>query len=112
MGVDGKQVSANPESFGSEEEYAVFLRPRLRPRIRLIAIAGKYKGDSGPFLEADDSSTMPCKVFWKAHEVADWVKWRDVALEVGVRQSTEQHSARAQGVVAPSPPDAVYLFYC
>ncbi len=77
------QAVVRPASCGSEEDYAAFLRPRLRAGIRLVAIAGEHKGDCGPFLEIDSSGpSMPCKVHWEAQGRADWVNWRDIAFEV------------------------------
>ncbi len=44
--------------FGTEEEYAAFLRPRLRPGTRLVAVAGDRRGDRGPFVK-DGGPCLP-----------------------------------------------------
>jgi hypothetical protein len=73
---------------GSEAEDAAFLRPTLRPGTRLVAVAGKFKGDGGMCLkDADDNSqpsiySTPCEVQWDKAGTSCWVSWRDVALEV------------------------------
>jgi hypothetical protein len=79
------QACAGPWSFGSVAEYAAFLRPRLRPTTRLVAVAGERKGDRGTFLESNsesNSNIAPCQVQWDAFGKPFWVRWSDVALEV------------------------------
>ncbi len=75
------QACAGPWSFGSVAEYGAFLRPRLRPTTRLVAVAGERKGDRGTFLQSGNSIS-PCQVQWDAYGKPFWVRWSDVALEV------------------------------
>ena len=101
-----------PSSFKSEAEYAAFLRPRLRPTTRLVAVAGERKGDRGTFLESNsesNSNIAPCQVQWEAYGKPFWVRWSDVALEVRPRPrlSTSAPCNEAASCHSESPPRAV-----
>ena len=75
------QVGAGPRSFGTEEDYAAFLLPRLHPGTRLVAVAGERQGDRGPFISCDGSS-KPLLVDWEDLEFQTSVPYFDVVLEV------------------------------
>ena len=79
------QAAAGPGSFETEAEYAAFLRPRLRPGTRLVAVEGDRKGDHGTFVEYD-SFFKRYRVQWK--ETASDVNLGHIALAVRPRPSS------------------------
>ncbi len=101
------QACVGPWSFGSEAEYAAFLRPRLRPTTRLVAIAGVRKGDHGTFLVCN-SSSEPCLVKWESYGRLFWVRWSDVALEVRPRPHPSTSASCNDSASSRSPPSAVH----
>jgi hypothetical protein len=87
-------------AFATEAEYGRFLLARLRPRSRLMAVAGGHKGDSGAFIETDGSDSRPCKVEWDGSGSYDWVDWREIELEVRAHTPPPIHTPHAM----PTPP--------
>mmetsp|Transcript_5409 Transcript_5409/g.12017 ORF Transcript_5409/g.12017 Transcript_5409/m.12017 type:complete len:215 (-) Transcript_5409:1869-2513(-) len=72
------------QAFKSEEEYAAFIRSRLRPGTRLVAVSGSRKGACGVFDLS--SSNNSCTVQWDTYGRSEEVNLRDVELEDGSPQ--------------------------